>query len=190
MSASSSAENAGNSTSPSFTRLLKFGIVGSAGYIWDTSTVYALRPLIGLSLATLAAYFVAATLNWIANRFWTFGDAGRYEHPVLQWLRFLTANSLGFFLNRGTVYTLFYLEPFCRTYPFLALAAGSFAGLFANFALSKRLVFRERPPSSALDLAEITAGLVSPELPAENAAPPAANPSATPPSALHKSGKL
>ncbi|NHN84668.1 GtrA family protein [Acetobacter musti] len=167
--ADTSAEDRSGS---SFRRLLKFGIVGSAGYLWDTGTVYALLPVLGLGTATLVAYFVAATLNWMANRFWTFGDVGRHEHPVLQWLRFLTANSLGFFLNRGTVYALFYFEPFCREYPFIALAAGSFAGMFANFALSKRLVFRERPPNSALDLAEIATGVVSAELPdAEESGP-------------------
>lgn len=77
-------------------RLIKFGMVGSLGFLWDSGTVYALRPLIGLTAATLVAYFVAATLNWVFNRIWTFKGAGHHEHPVLQWLRFLSANSLGF----------------------------------------------------------------------------------------------
>lgn len=135
---------------------LKFGIVGSLGFIWDTGTVYGLRPFIGLTAATLIAYFVAATLNWILNRLWTFRGMGHHEHPVLQWLRFLSANSLGFFLNRGTVYTLFYAFPLCIRHPVLALAAGSFAGLVANFKLSQKMVFRTKPPTSALDLAEMT----------------------------------
>lgn len=149
----------------SLTRFLRFGIVGSAGFLWDTGTVYLLRSLVGLATATLLAYFVAATLNWIANRFWTFGDAGNYEHPVLQWLRFLTANSLGFLLNRGTVYSLFLVEPFCVAHPVVALACGSLAGMVANFNLSQRLVFRERPPASGVELAEIATGLLSAELP-------------------------
>ncbi|GBR06112.1 GtrA family protein [Acetobacter oeni] len=172
-SPSAPAKVSSDEHSGSVRRLLKFGVVGSAGYLWDTGTVYALMPVLGLGTATLIAYFVAATLNWVANRFWTFGDAGRHEHPVLQWLRFLTANSLGFFLNRGTVYGLFYFEPLCREYPFAALAAGSFAGMFANFTLSRRLVFRERPPSSALDLAEIATGVVDPEIPETEDAPSA-----------------
>ncbi|MCX2559981.1 GtrA family protein [Acetobacter farinalis] len=135
-------------------RLLKFGIVGSLGLVWDSATVYALRPLLGLTVATLVAYFVAATLNWALNRLWTFKGAGAHDHPVLQWLRFLLANSFGFLLNRGTVYTLFYTVPLCVTYPVLALAAGSLAGLFANFNLSQKMVFREKPPASVLELAE------------------------------------
>ncbi|MBS1016858.1 GtrA family protein [Acetobacter persici] len=135
-------------------RLFKFATVGGLGLVWDSGTVYALRPLIGLTAATLVAYFVAATLNWMLNRIWTFKGAGQHDHPVLQWLRFLLANSLGFLLNRGTVYTLFYTVPLCVAYPVLALAAGSLAGMFANFNLSQKMVFREKPPASVQDLAE------------------------------------
>lgn len=142
-------------------RFLKFGVVGSLGFVWDTGTVYGLRPFIGLTAATLLAYFIAATLNWILNRVWTFRGVGHHGHPVLQWLRFLSANSLGFFLNRGTVYTLFYVFPLCIQHPVIALAAGSFAGLIANFKLSQKVVFREKPPSSALQLAEMTVEIPS-----------------------------
>lgn len=137
-------------------RLIKFGVVGSLGFVWDAGTVYALRPLIGLTAATLVAYFVAATLNWVFNRIWTFKGAGHHEHPVLQWLRFLSANSLGFFLNRGTVYLLFYIFPFCMQHPIIALAAGAGAGMLANFSMSQKVVFREKPPASALELAEMS----------------------------------
>ncbi|GAA08757.1 hypothetical protein AA0312_2456 [Acetobacter tropicalis NRIC 0312] len=137
-------------------RLLKFGTVGGLGFLWDSGTVYALRPAIGLSAATLVAYFVAATLNWLLNRLWTFKGVGLHDHPLLQWLRFLTANSFGFLLNRGTVYTLFYTVPLCVTYPVLALAAGALAGMFANFNLSQKMVFKEKPPQSALELAELS----------------------------------
>lgn len=135
---------------------VKFGIIGSLGFVWDTATTYGLRPIIGLTAATLAGYFVAATLNWILNRLWTFRGMGAHEHPILQWLRFLSANSVGFMLNRGTVYTLFYAFPLCIHHPILALAAGSFAGLLANFNLTQKLVFRARPPSSPLELVEMT----------------------------------
>lgn len=146
-------------------RFIRFGIVGTAGLLWDISIVYALTPVIGLIAATLVAYLVAATMNWITNRLWTFRDAGNSEHPVLQWLRFLSANSLGFLLNRGTVYLLFWLNPIFIEHKFLALAAGSLAGLFANFNLSQKLVFRERAPDSLLELAEISTGMIDPECP-------------------------
>lgn len=151
-------------------RFLKFGVVGSLGFVWDAGSVYGLRPFVGLTAATLIAYFIAATLNWILNRVWTFKGVGHHGHPVLQWLRFLSANSLGFFLNRGTVYTLFYTFPLCIQHPVIALAAGSFAGLIANFKLSQKMVFREKPPSSALELAEMTVEIPSTDHP-HNAGP-------------------
>ncbi|NLI27358.1 MAG: GtrA family protein [Acetobacter sp.] len=150
--------------SPGLLRLLKFGCVGTLGLMWDTATLYSLRPFLGLTAATLVAYFVAASLNWAANRFWTFRDVGRLEHPILQWLRFLSANSLGFALNRGTIFLLFWLAPVCVSYPFIALAAGAVVGLLANFRLSSRLVFREKPPETAHELLEIVTGAENPEL--------------------------
>ncbi|MBB2201255.1 GtrA family protein [Gluconacetobacter tumulisoli] len=145
-------------------QFLKFGIVGGFGLMWDTLTLYASRPILGLAGATLVAYFVAATMNWLMNRHWTFRHVRHADGTLVQWFRFLMANSCGFALNRGTVFTLFVTVPLCRAIPFLALAAGSLAGMFANFNLSRRLVFRHQ----ATDLAPYHSG---PDCPAsQNAA--------------------
>ena len=45
-------------------------------------------------------------------------------------------------LNRSVYEVLVYLVPTCAAYPFLATAAGTGTGMFVNFALSRRLVFR------------------------------------------------
>lgn len=125
---------------------LKFGMVGVTGLMWDTLAVYGFRPLLGLTGATLLAYFIAASMNWLANRLWTFRHVVHADRPLVQWARFLMANSLGFVMNRGMVFTLFLVAPLCRTIPVLALAAGSLTGLVANFTLSHRMVFRHRQP--------------------------------------------
>lgn len=125
-------------------QFLRFGVVGGLGLIWDTSTVYLLRPLAGLTIAMLVAYFVAATLNWAINRLWTFRGIATQKHLMIQWLHFLGANSLGFVLNRSTAFLLVFLFPLCVRIPALPLAAGALAGLFANFNLSRRLVFGTR----------------------------------------------
>lgn len=138
--------------SPNLIRFVKFGIIGSLGFLWDSVTVYGLRPFVGLTLATLIAYFVAASFNWLLNRLWTFKGAAPHLHPVLQWLRFLLASSSGFFLNRGTVYILFFLFPLCVRQPIFALMAGALAGMLANFNLSQKLVFKALPPTSVQDL--------------------------------------
>ncbi|HYZ60974.1 MAG TPA: GtrA family protein, partial [Acetobacteraceae bacterium] len=74
-------------------------------------------------------------------RAWTFRGASRHG-LVRQWLLFLAANSLGFVLNRGTYLLLIALVPLCARQPVFAIAAGVVAGLFANFNLSRRVVFR------------------------------------------------
>jgi putative flippase GtrA len=120
---------------------LKFGVVGTVGFIVDVSTVYATRSFLGLYGAGVAAYLVAATGNWVLNRLWTF--RGRGGQPAYrQWAMFLVANLAGFVLNRGTYALLVTFVALCAAQPVWAVAAGSIAGLGANFFLSRRLVFR------------------------------------------------
>jgi len=136
-------------SSEKITQFLKFGIVGLLGLGWDTTAVYSLRPLVGLTTATIAAYFIAASINWFINRLWTFRKAGNQHHFMVQWLRFLAGNSLGFFLNRGCVFMLFHLSPIFKANPVLALVAGAAAGMMANFHISRKLVFHRESPKAA-----------------------------------------
>ncbi len=122
---------------------LRFGTVGTVGFLIDTAIVYALRRPLGLIGAGLASYLVAATVTWALNRAWTFRGRG-HGSMLRQWATFLAANSLGFMLNRGTYAILVLAVPLCAAYPVLATAGGTAAGMFVNFALSRRLVFHHR----------------------------------------------
>ena len=119
----------------------RFGVVGTLGFVWDTMTVYGLAPFVGLYVAGIGAYFVAASANWLLNRIWTFRgrSTGR---PARQWVRFLIANLAGFALNRGVYVALIAGSAEARAAPVLAVAAGSVAGMFVNFVLSRRYVYR------------------------------------------------
>lgn len=120
---------------------LRFGTVGAIGFVADTATIYAARASMGLYLAGAVAFFVAVTVTWIGNRLWTFrGRSGGPAHR--QWLRFIAANTVGFFINRGTYAILITVSPVCAAYPVLAVAAGVAAGMFLNFHFSRTLVFR------------------------------------------------
>jgi putative flippase GtrA len=84
---------------------------------------------------------VAASANWALNRVWTFrGQGSGPAHR--QWARFMAANLVGFVLNRGAYVILIATSPLCADKPVLAVAAGAVAGMFANFFLARRLVFR------------------------------------------------
>lgn len=122
-------------------QFIKFALVGLSGLVLDTGTVYLLRSIIGLTIATLIAYFVAATSNWFINRLWTFHGLSEKRHLLYQWFKFIITNSLGFILNRGTVFILFFLSSTCETHPVIALMAGAIAGMFANFNMSRNLVY-------------------------------------------------
>ncbi len=121
--------------------LLRFGTVGGVGFLLDSATVYASRAALGLYGAGVLAYFVAATGNWLLNRVWTF--RGRGSGPAhRQWAAFLAANLVGFVLNRGTYAILVTVSAQCARQPVYAIAAGAIAGLFTNFSLSRKLVFK------------------------------------------------
>lgn len=121
-------------------QFLRFGTVGSAGFVVDTAVVYALRGTAGIYAAGIAAYVAAASFTWIFNRIWTFrsaprGAAGR------QWLVFVATQSMGFVVNRGVFALLVTFSAFCAAYPVVAIAAGVAAGMFLNFASARRYVF-------------------------------------------------
>lgn len=125
--------------SPDF---LRFGIVGTIGFCWDTSTVYLLRHSVGLYVAGTAGFIVAATSNWALNRFWTFQHR-THDAMHRQWLRFLITNLIGFAVNRGLFFTLVSINPLCRNQPVIPIILGSIAGLGFNYVLSRKFVFAE-----------------------------------------------
>jgi putative flippase GtrA len=122
-------------------QFLMFGTVGTAGFLVDTATVYALRRSLGLYGAGMAAYVVAATVTWILNRLWTFRGLG--SGPMhQQWARFLVVNLGGLVLNRGTYALLVTFVALAAEQPVYATAAGAIAGMFVNFTLNRTMVFR------------------------------------------------
>lgn len=118
----------------------RFGVVGTVGLVVNTAFVYATRQALGLYVAGLLSYVVAASGNWLLNRIWTF--RGRHDGSVLrQWAMFMVANLVGFALNRGTYMALVTFLPIAAEQPVIATVAGTAAGMFVNFSLSRRVVF-------------------------------------------------
>ena len=120
----------------------QFATVGVAGLLVDTAIVYATRAWAGLYFGGIIAYAGAVTTTWWLNRIWTFRGIGNIGPMHRQWLRFVLANIPGLCLNLGTYFILVALVPLCAAHPELAIAAGAIAGMFANFILSRAMVFR------------------------------------------------
>jgi putative flippase GtrA len=127
---------------PLLAQFLRFGAVGTAGFMVDTATVYATKGALGLYGAGAVAYLIVTSATWLFNRLWTFSDRGRGRPAHRQWLAFLAANLLGFTLNRGTYAVLVTISATCVSQPVFAVAAGALAGLFVNFHLARSVVFR------------------------------------------------
>ena len=123
---------------------LRFGVVGTVGFVVDTAVLYAGLALgLGLYGGRAVSYLVAATTTWALNRLWTF--RGRGNGPVhRQWALFLVVNLIGFAMNYGTYAALIAFVPMVAAHPVLGVAAGAIAGMFGNFVLSRQLVFRAR----------------------------------------------
>ena len=120
---------------------LRFATVGASGFLVDTAVVYGLKDRLGLYGAGAVSDVVAATWVWWCNRVWTY--AGRSSGSLVrQWWRFMVVNLSGLVLNRGTYAILVATSAEVRAYPVIAVAAGAVAGMFANFFLSRRLVYR------------------------------------------------
>jgi len=120
---------------------LRFGVVGTIGFVVDTAVLYAGLALgLGLYGGRAVSYLVAATTTWALNRLWTF--RGRGDGPVhQQWALFLLVNLVGFAMNYGTYAALIAFVPLVAAHPVLGVAAGAVAGMFGNFVLSRQLVF-------------------------------------------------
>jgi len=133
------------SSVPQSTRaqFLRFALVGIAGLVVDTATLYAVVYGLGFGLyaGRLISYLVAATFTWAANRRFTFTQADPAP-AIVQWLKFLAANAIGAVVNYGTYAALITWVPLVHAYPVIGVAAGSIAGLAFNFTASKRWVFK------------------------------------------------
>lgn len=126
---------------PILRQFLRFGVVGTFGFLVDTTTVYSLRASLGLYAAGACAYFVAGSANWLLNRLWTFRGQGSLPAHH-QWARFLAVNMVGFTVNRGTYFALVTWSALCAHQPVFAIAAGAIAGLGLNFHFSRTIAFK------------------------------------------------
>ncbi len=126
---------------PTARQFLKFGTVGAAGFCVDTALVYGFIGLgLGRIAAGLCAFPFTVSFTWMGNRLFTFRDASR-EKPAAQLKKFALVCAVGFVFNRGTYSLMVKFVPLAYQYPVIGLLAGTAAGMFFNFFMSKKHVF-------------------------------------------------
>jgi putative flippase GtrA len=122
-------------------QFFRFGVVGTFGFVVDTTVLYIGLALgLGLYSGRAVSYVTAASANWALNRAWTFRGHGRGP-AWRQWITFLVVNLVGFACNYGTYAALVASVAVVAQHPVLGVAAGSLAGMIGNFLLSRRFVF-------------------------------------------------
>jgi putative flippase GtrA len=126
---------------PLTAQFLRFGLVGTIGFLVDASVLRLVVAFLGLNLyvGRVVSFLVAATVTWALNRTYTFKHKGARG---AQWVRFVLANAIGGFANFGVYAAMVSSLPFVHAHPVIAVACGSLAGMCFNFFLSKWLVFR------------------------------------------------
>ncbi|MDO9498528.1 GtrA family protein [Falsiroseomonas sp.] len=131
----------GPARSAGLMQFLRFGVVGTVGFVVDTAVLYAGLALgLGLYSGRAVSYLAAASTTWALNRAWTFRAAPRAP-MARQWALFLLVNLIGFACNYGTYALMVASLPLVAAHPVIGVAAGALAGMVGNFWLSRRFVF-------------------------------------------------
>jgi putative flippase GtrA len=124
-------------------QFLRFGVVGVAGFLVDAGVLTAMLWLgLGPYAGRVVSYLAAASTTFVLNRAWTFRTASREAPVAAQWGQFVLLNLVGFVANYGTYAMLVAGTQIVAAHPVIGVAAGSVAGMFINFGLSRRYVFK------------------------------------------------
>ena len=124
-------------------QLARFGLVGALGFVIDASVLYIALYQFGFGyyVGRLISYLCASTVAWYLHRIFTF-KVTHTKGGFRELINFQIMNSFG----GGTNYLIYALlianfSEF-RAHPVMAVAIGALVGLFINFYLSKKVVFR------------------------------------------------
>jgi putative flippase GtrA len=123
-------------------QLARFAIAGVAGLAVDVAVLYlALALGCGAYGGRVVSFLCAVFATWQINRRYTFHGAaagGLWR----EWWRYLTAMTGGGLVNYATYAGAIAFGPRTPWWPFVAVAAGSLAGMTVNFASAKFFVFK------------------------------------------------
>lgn len=126
-------------------QFFRFALVGTVGFVVDLSALQLSLHVLGLDVyvGRGLSYLCAASSTWIMNRYFTFA-AERTAGLWREWGRFLMSNAAGGAVNLSVYAAMVSSGLPIVSAPWLALAAGSLAGLFFNFFASRKFVFTTR----------------------------------------------
>ena len=132
---------------PSLFQVIRFGIVGTLSAFVDFGIYSLLRPHLGDD-SNYISVFVAMIVNFLINKYWTFGC---FDHSRLlrQSAYFFLVSGFGYFLNQVIFKSLLkYTEIgllFSGYGDYAAKVIAILIAMFWNFFGNKYLTFRKTP---------------------------------------------
>jgi putative flippase GtrA len=87
-------------------KFLKFCIVGSSGMIVDFGTTWLLKEKVRVNkyIANSSGFILAATSNYLLNRFWTFHSEN--TKVATEYISFVLISAVGLGINNFVLYLL------------------------------------------------------------------------------------
>ena len=122
--------------------LVRFGFVGSLGFVVDLTLLVGLVQLAGWHplVARIVAMAVAVLCTWWLHRHWTFGT-GRLHAPLPQAFVYGTVQILGLAVNYSVFSMLVLSGGLWRSHPALAVVVGSLSAMGITYLLAKKVAF-------------------------------------------------
>lgn len=118
-------------------KFLKFGIVGFIGMLFDFGATWIFKEKIKLNryVANSIGFIIAATLNYILNKLWTFHNHD--THVTTQYLIFMSISTIGLGINNIFLY-IFEKKFSIKFYVAKLLAIGitTLWNFFANYLIT------------------------------------------------------
>ena len=125
-------------------KFVKFGIVGFSGMILDYAVLFVLKEQVGVPAlwANAVSFTVAATSNYMLNRWWTFRS--KEEDMGAEYLRFFLVSLVGLGISTATLWVLGLLLPVWNDGPlfyllkFIAIVITTLWNFFGNMMFTFR----------------------------------------------------
>jgi putative flippase GtrA len=125
-------------------QFIRFAFAGCVGFLVDAGVLYLMLSLgVNPYVGRILSFFCAAFVTWQINRRITFTQAAD-KSAWREWHEYLLAMALGGICNYGAYAAALRILPHRTVSPLVAVAVGSIAGMFINFASAKLWVFRGR----------------------------------------------
>ena len=125
-------------------KFIKFCVTGGAGTLTNIVLFFLLVDCLAFNdiLSNIICFLIAVTQNYVINEQWTFKDntVSGYKISFKRWKKFVIASLLGFLFNILTYIFLNIIYSF--QYKTVPLIIGILVGLFFNYLLSEKYIFR------------------------------------------------